>query len=135
MLHCKQCRKVKPDSCFYASNQSSCKECIKQNVRANRRANIGYYRAYDRERGNRQPAGYLKQYRASNGTKYQAHNSVNNALRDGKMTKPLSCEQCHSSSGLHGHHDDYSKPLEVRWLCPACHKAWHDENGEGINAA
>ena len=30
--------------------------------------------------------------------------------------------------GVHAHHDDYSKPLEVRWLCHKHHAAWHAKN-------
>lgn len=43
-------------------------------------------------------------------------------VRDGHLTKPDKCEVpgC-DRSDVHGHHDDYSKPLEVRWLCPAHH--------------
>lgn len=26
---------------------------------------------------------------------------------------------------LHAHHDDYSKPLEIQWLCTGCHGAVH----------
>jgi hypothetical protein len=34
---------------------------------------------------------------------------------------------------LHAHHTDYTKPLLVTWLCPACHLGWHAENGPGAN--
>ena len=30
-------------------------------------------------------------------------------------------------------HDDYDKPLIVRWLCRMCHCKWHKANGEGAN--
>jgi len=40
---------------------------------------------------------------------------------------------CGSSEYIHAHHDDYDKPLDVRWLCAAHHKQWHDENGEAKN--
>lgn len=34
------------------------------------------------------------------------------------------CEVC-GAVNVHGHHDDYSKPLEVRWLCPRHHSEHH----------
>jgi hypothetical protein len=34
------------------------------------------------------------------------------------------CESC-GRQPAQAHHDDYSKPLEVRWLCSACHGVEH----------
>ena len=34
------------------------------------------------------------------------------------------CEQC-GQPNAHAHHDDYSKPLEVRWLCNKHHRELH----------
>lgn len=49
------------------------------------------------------------------------------ALRWGKITKPLHCESCGVNPGkpLDGHHDDYDKPLQVKWLCRQCHVNLH----------
>jgi transposase-like protein len=58
---------------------------------------------------------------------------VNNAIRSKKLfSQP--CEMCGKEDNIHAHHDDYDKPLNVRWLCPICHKDWHIKNGEGKNA-
>lgn len=59
---------------------------------------------------------------ANNPEKYAAHTLVNNAVRSGKIAKPNNCDRCGVESRLHGHHKDYSKALEVMWLCPLCHK-------------
>lgn len=29
------------------------------------------------------------------------------------------------SRNAQAHHDDYSRPLDVTWLCPSCHAAEH----------
>lgn len=50
---------------------------------------------------------------------------VNNAIRDGRLFKKP-CSICGASKSQ-AHHDDYSRPLDVRWLCPACHSAHHKE--------
>jgi hypothetical protein len=44
-----------------------------------------------------------------------------------RVVKPTVCEGCGAEKRLHGHHEDYGKPLEVRWLCGMCHKARHRE--------
>ncbi len=98
-----------------------CKACTRSDSTIHRQANLKCIREYDRVRGNRQPDGYLKKYREDNPEKYKAHNALNNAVRDGKVIKPAQCERCKSVGILHGHHDDYSKPLQVIWLCPVCH--------------
>ena len=56
----------------------------------------------------------------------RAHAQVARALLDGRLVKPKHCEECgrfvETSRNLHAHHDDYSQPLIVRWLCPRCHR-------------
>ena len=47
-------------------------------------------------------------------------------LRVGNIQKKP-CEICGSMENLEAHHDDYSKPLQVRWLCRRHHKQLHKE--------
>ncbi len=60
-----------------------------------------------------------------NPVKRAAHIAIGNALRDGKLIRQT-CEVCGERS--QAHHDDYSKPLEVRWLCAKHHADWHKHN-------
>lgn len=109
-----------------------CKECTKYSVKKNRKDNIEYYRKYDRDRGNRQGYGYIKEYREKYPNKYKAHTMVNNAIRAGKLFNQC-CEICGKKEIVHAHHDDYLKPLNVRWFCVPHHHEWHTRNGEGKN--
>ena len=38
---------------------------------------------------------------------------------------PGECEACKAGSYIQAHHEDYTKPTEVKWLCAACHKKVH----------
>ena len=46
------------------------------------------------------------------------------AVLKGRLIRPERCEQCGRVAKVHGAHHDYSKPLDVRWLCPVCHGKW-----------
>lgn len=53
----------------------------------------------------------------------KAHSAVNLAVQQGNLTRGA-CEAC-GEPAQHAHHDDYSKPLDVRMLCAKCHSAIH----------
>lgn len=63
-----------------------------------------------------------------NKEKRSAHVAVGNAIRDGKLKKKP-CEVC-GSIKVEAHHDDYSKPLKVRWLCIKHHNHHHQRERE-----
>lgn len=132
---CFKCHEVLPLSAFYRhpmmgdGHLGKCKECTKRDVRANRRLKLEKYREYDRDRFKNDPERRAAQYAtaAEMAAKYpekeRARNAVNNAVRDGRLIR-RPCEVCGNPKS-EGHHDDYSKPLEVRWLCRVHHEAFH----------
>jgi len=140
MKTCFKCNEMKVLDCFYKhpsmpdGRVNKCKECNKKDVRENRLLKVDKYREKDRARGNRQDGSYIKNYRDRFPNKYKAHTMVNNAIRDKRLKKEDLCSECGSIFSVHAHHDDYRYPLSIRWLCAACHKQWHDKNGEGLNA-
>jgi hypothetical protein len=54
-----------------------------------------------------------------------ARRKVHMAIKSGKLSR-LSCEVC-GNPKTHAHHDDYSKPLAVRWLCTKHHGLTHSQ--------
>jgi hypothetical protein len=136
---CFKCGEEKPRSEFYKHKGmgdgllGKCKECTKEDATRHRNNNLDRIREYDRDRGNRQTPEYLRDLRTRHPQQYKAQNSVNNAVRNGRMKREKVCQVCSGRGKIHAHHDDYSFPLSVRWLCAACHSQWHRDNGEGLN--
>ena len=62
-------------------------------------------------------------YRMRHRAKHLAHNAVQTAIARGKLLRG-NCEIC-GSAMAHAHHDDYARPLIVRWLCKAHHEQLH----------
>lgn len=61
--------------------------------------------------------------------KGRAKEALYRAVKRGDIIKPNYCTECFAlyseTRMVHGHHEDYSKPLEVIWLCSRCHGARH----------
>lgn len=60
------------------------------------------------------------------------YTQVHKAVRDGILKKPKVCPLCMGarskrvgSRRITAHHQDYSKPLDVIWLCSGCHRYLH----------
>jgi len=134
---CFKCKEEKPLSGFYKHKMmadgrlNKCKECTKKEVREHR-ANNDSVREYDRRRyqdPDRQARTRenTTRWRKANPEKYKAQTKVGNAIRDGKLEKKTECEKCGSDFHVHAHHSDYSKPLDIEWLCARCHHIHHAE--------
>lgn len=149
LYQCKSCERHLSANDFYASNATKCKECVKASVRANRAERADYYRAYDRKRYRDEPkrkeaarksalsAAGLKSKAAATAwsrenepQKWKARNAVSNAIRDGRLKRGDKCYFCESDQRLHAHHEDYDHPLDVVWLCAACHGKLHVIRGD-----
>lgn len=140
MTTCKVCGKNETEAEFYSSIKTHCKEHWRERVRQNRSDNADYYREFDRNRANlphrvEARAQYRKtdayamshnkaciKWSSTYPERRRAHLAVSNAVRDGKLT-PLPCLVCGEKA--HAHHPDYSRPLDVVWLCPKHHKEAH----------
>lgn len=60
--------------------------------------------------------------------KNRAQYMVQSARNRGDVPRWVACEECGRSG--YAHHDDYTKPLKLRWLCGSHHALWHKRNRE-----
>jgi len=87
---------------------------------AQKRGRIKWYRNPAKKEAN-------ARYRTKNAWKIVVYRLVRRAIRAGELiNKP--CEVCGKPKAF-AHHDDYNKPLEVRWLCNFHHAEYHNKLG------
>jgi hypothetical protein len=95
------------------------------------------YRAKRREQFRKYNREYNRKWRAANGSgdysagwikrnpeKLAAHKAVRGALSHGELAIGP-CDQCGMTAAIVAHHFDYTKPLEVVWLCRIHHRQLH----------
>ena len=132
MKICRLCHKLIPFSDFYVSKHykdgytNACKECIRARARARARANP--IRAIQKVQAYRKTAAGKRTMRKARKRAYyrypekeKARVAVRKAIANGILT-PQPCAVCGEVKGVESHHDDYNKPLEVKWLCSLHHK-------------
>ncbi len=88
-----------------------------------------YYYNWYKKNGRERAVDYLeviKEWHKKNLKAVRAHWLVSYRVSTGKIKKPLICSSCKRKRRLLAHHNNYSKPLEVIWLCSSCHKKLHN---------
>lgn len=131
MKVCFKCNEAKPLTEYYRHSGMSdghlnkCKQCTKKDVRNNRADKREQYSDYEQLR-QQSPARKAKkliygtQHKQRNPVKHRARWTLQQAVRRGRIEK-LPCDVCGDPKSQ-AHHDDYSKPLDVRWLCFKHHR-------------
>lgn len=134
---CRKCKTEQPLSNFYRNASRSggyehwCKACKNEYWSRYYRERRERYAEYRRNAGEnpgvfRRRASNAKADRERYPEKYRARNKVHNALRAGRLVKQP-CRFC-GETKVQAHHEDYSKPLDVIWVCFKCHiEQFHDK--------
>lgn len=141
MKKCFKCNEVKPLTEFYAHPQmkdghvNKCKDCNKRDVKGNYNDNTQnpLWKIVERDRcrkkqAKRRESGLAvltkeqvsianKTYKDRYPEKYKAH-----ILAQRIPTKP--CQVC-GDTNVERHHEDYSKPMDVMFLCTKHHAELH----------
>lgn len=153
---CFKCNVKKPLSAFYKhlrmadGHLNKCKECTKKDAIETRNSNLEYYQKYDRQRSNLPKRKFLRKkvaekwkkdptlkkrrnelkniWQQRNVIKRAAHIITGNAIRSGQLVRGL-CEIC-GKKKADAHHEDYTKPLDVIWLCKKHHSELHKQKRE-----
>ncbi|QHJ81023.1 MAG: hypothetical protein [Caudoviricetes sp.] len=144
MKQCSICRTIKPLEEFHRNKRQKdgrdrrCRACKSAYCKERYHGDpdhkekiIAQVKEYQAGPGREKSNATKSAYHSKHPKKRHAHNLVRNALRRGELTRGP-CEVCGVEKVV-GHHDDYDRPLDVRWLCEKHHKAWHLVHGEALN--
>lgn len=141
---CFKCGEMKPLSDYYKhggmkdGRLNKCKGCAKRDSTATRMSKLDEARAYDLRRA--KTPNRKKQILAAARRRRQkhpeqmkertrAHNAVARAVRSGRLLRGP-CNVCGTAEDVHAHHDDYSKPMMIEWLCNHHHRVRHGKHDQ-----
>jgi ribosomal protein S27AE len=145
---CKKCLRTKSIDDFWKRSDvldghfGKCKECALDDLKKYQKDN--HDRLINLRRLRYDIVGYAPKWRSKEATKRakkkwaenhrdekRARDRVCHAVHTGKLIRPDFCSKCSSIGRVEAHHEDYSRPLDVIWLCKKCHaKTWKKERCE-----
>lgn len=129
---CGKCRQYKPKTDFRNDGKAwNCRVCHNAETRASRLANpertrqieAARYRKYKKAK-----AEYQRKRDAMYPERYRAYGRVRYAIKMGWLVRPPECQKCKKQTRVIAHHADYAKPLDVEWICRACHTIQHNQD-------
>jgi len=133
---CFKCKTLKPLDLFYRhkamgdGHLNKCMECTKKDVK------YRYYKDFEKVREYKATRYkdpekkakilvYQKNRRLKDREKLKARAITAYAIRTGKLVRQP-CVKCNNPKSQ-AHHHDYSRPLDVEWLCFKCHRLEHGQ--------
>ncbi|MBS5866222.1 MAG: hypothetical protein KIC37_07730 [Coriobacteriaceae bacterium] len=131
---CSECGRSLPLSEFNKNRnnkdgyQDRCRECFSKYNAARYAKNPARYKAFARNRRELHPEkDFETRVKAceKNPTRKNAYMAVDAAIKCGVIERPHVCFGCGCPDTAHrieAHHHDYSKPLDVVWVCTPCHR-------------
>lgn len=146
MNRCNKCRRILPPRAFRIRKGKHISQCIE----CEREAALKYYHEHRTPEVLEHKRQYMQaqwetnrdhlvammksrpyyntpEYRSSP-EKRKARYTLDNAVARGKIIRPTICPECHREARIEAHHDDYSKPLDVKWFCRRCHRKYEREH-------
>jgi hypothetical protein len=135
MKRCSLCEEIKPLERFArdgASLRSGCKDCRNQRTRHAYARDIDRSRQVARERYTANPEAKKQsvyRWRATHPERSaiakRARRIVYEAIRRGTLIRGNECRECKAANvAIEAAHTDYTRPLDVIWLCRPCHRTW-----------
>ncbi len=128
---CSECKEDKMLSEFYRDrtqvdgHHGYCKKCSSIARYKNREKTRKHVREWLRENIKKHPEyNQRSRERLIKLGRDKVYSEYQTALKKG-IIKKEPCKICKKKYRVNGHHPDYSKPLEVIWLCPIHHKQLH----------
>lgn len=131
---CSRCGELKPYSDFPKNKaqrdgyEYRCKPCNTIAYRERRIKNPEVYKKKDTAYYEKNKAAIIESRNTYNSIKFvevAARQKVGKAVKNGELIRPESCSTCNKKCKPDAHHHDYSKPLDVVWLCRSCHLRVH----------
>ena len=136
---CPSCKSWLSEACFFKRKsslnglKSHCKKC--HTIIAIRTRDPINHRKLCREAMRRMVAANPEKFRLrkreasrkrdNNTPQCLARRTLNLAVKSGKILVPSLCVDCGEKLKLAAHHNDYTTPLDVEWLCYECHGRRH----------
>ncbi len=136
MKYCGKCKVKKPDHDFHKDRRtksglmSRCKDCVAEQHQtfagkeSQKKSNKRYGQTL---KGKVTKCRGGQRYQLNHPEQGKARTAVSDAIKVEKLRRPSTCEECGLPTETQGHHPDYSKPLEVIWLCLKCHRNLHKQ--------
>lgn len=138
LWQCGKCKNFLPYDGFYKNKRtllgikSECRECHTKisMLSRNKENHADINRGYARRAREKDVEKFRQREKAASRARPKTEKTIaraklNAAVRDGRIARPAECQQCKKKARVTGHHHDYSRPLDVEWLCYECHGLKH----------